>query len=103
MNTRNAVSLGTVYIYIDNTTRKKCSLFNHGEKYIFVQQSDTHTLCLQDYRIGGQSVERESRSLTATAVLACKKAKISLQTRKLHIIYRAKINDMKLMHRQTVY
>jgi len=48
MNTRNAVSLGTVYIYIyiyiDNTTRKKCSLFNHGEKYIFVQQSDTHIM-----------------------------------------------------------
>jgi len=47
--------------------------------------------------------ERESRSLTAIAVLACVKGKISLCQSKLHIIYRAKIKDMKLMHRQTVY
>ena len=63
----------------------------------------THTLCLQDYRIGGQSVERESRSLTATAVLACKKAKKSLQTRKLHIIYRAKIKRHEYNAQKTVF
>jgi len=81
MNTRNAVSLGTVYIYIyiDNTTRKKCSLFNHGEKYIFVQQSDTHTLCLQDYRI------------KTIANFACKK------------IYIEKMIGIKLMHMKTVH
>ena len=44
----------------------------------------------------------ERRSLTAIAVLACIKGKISLCQSKLHIIYRA-IKDMNLMHRQTVY
>ena len=47
--------------------------------------------------------ERESGSLKAIAVLACVKGKISLHASKLHIIYKAKIKDMKLMHRQTVY
>ena len=93
MNTRNAVSLGTVYIYIyiDNTTRKKCSLFNHGKKWIFVQQPDTHTLCLQDYRI------------KAIANFACPKRETSLQTRKLHKKYREKIKRHEYNAQKTVF
>ena len=63
----------------------------------------THTLCLQDYRIGGQSVERESRSLTATAVLACLNEKISLQTHKQHIIYKVKIKRHEYNAQKTVF
>ena len=47
--------------------------------------------------------ERESRSLKAIAVLACKKGEISLQTGKLYIIYRELKVDMQLIHRQTVF
>ena len=49
------------------------------------------------------TVERESRSLKATAVLACKNTEISLQTSKLYIIYRELKVDMQLIHRQTVF
>ena len=47
--------------------------------------------------------ERESRSLTATAVLACLNEKISLQTRKLHIIYRRKIKRHEYNAQKTVF
>ena len=47
--------------------------------------------------------ERESRSLKAAAVLACKKGEISLQTSKLYIIYKEIKVDMQLIHRQTVF
>jgi len=49
------------------------------------------------------TVERESRSLKATAVLECKKGEKSLQRGKLYIIYREIKVDMQLIHRQTVF
>jgi len=47
--------------------------------------------------------ERESRSLKATAALACIKEKISLLVGKLYIIYQELKVDMQLIHRQTVF
>ena len=46
--------------------------------------------------------ERESRSLKAIASLACVKGEISLLTRGLNIIYKAKNKDMRIMHRKAV-
>ena len=47
--------------------------------------------------------ERESCNLKVTAVLACVKGKISLQTGRLYIIYRRLKVDMGLLYRQAVF
>jgi len=47
--------------------------------------------------------ERESRSLKAIVILACKNTEISLQRGKLYIIYREIKVDMQLIHRQAVF
>ena len=63
---------------------QKCDRPIYRDNHIFVQQSDTHTLCLL-----------EDKSLKILGLISI--------TKKLYIKYKEIKVDMQLLHRQTVF